>query len=267
MSARLPRLDRTIERQNFQGNTANNAKLRKMANRFEGFEEELTLARQNRKDELEKKLVHLQKQIDDSKASIALEAKNRAMSMNAVQSWLSDRIEKWTCDVQVPMLAQIKAMNEELDRVNKRMDKLEAEHAQDRIDFPRLIDERCNQLLVEIRDMRTVMDMNIKQREEKEQKIMVKIQNSHDEQIAMFQAEKAVVDKKFMNVTKDINSEVHTRAKGYEVVKKQVFDNNEFIKAAVDKEIQERMRANEEVLQALAHYTSALQDGVKIVGM
>jgi len=271
MSARratLPRLDRTIERQNNKGVTnGQNVKLRKMANRFEGFEEELTLARQNRKDELEKRLVHLQKQIDDSKASIALEAKNRSMSMNAVQSWLSDRIDKWTLDVQVPILAKIKGVNERIDLLNQRMDTVEEQHAQDRIDFPRLIDERCNQLLVEIRDMRTVMEINIKQREEKEQKIMVKIQNSHDDQMTMFRAEKAVVDKKFMNVNKDITSEVHTRAKGYEVVKKTVFDNNEFIKAAVDKEVQERMRSNEEVLQALAHYTSALQDGVKIVGL
>jgi len=170
-----------------------------------------------------------------------------------------------TC--KCPSLKKIAAVNERIDQANDRMAELEEEHRQDRITFPKLIEDRCHELLVEIRDMNSRMDLNIKQREEKEQKIFVKIQNQEDALMAMFQAEKALTEKKLMNLNKDITTEVHTRAKGYEQVKKSVFDHNEAYGARLDREEQERKRANEEVLQALTHYASALQDGVKIVGL
>jgi hypothetical protein len=238
-----------------------------MAQRFEGFEEELTLAKQRRQDEIEKRLQHLQKQIDDTKSSIALEAKNRAMSINAVQSWLSDRIEKWTMEVQVPIMQRIDELNRSIAATNERMAELEREHAEDRINFPKLIDERCNELLVEIRDMKTLMELNIKQREEKEQQIMVKMQNNQDKILATFQAEKSLTEKRLMELNNEINTEVHTRAKSYEVVKQSMFEKTEALAASISKEEQERRAANEDVLQALAHYSSALQDGVKIVGL
>jgi hypothetical protein len=266
---RLPNVNsRDLDRVNYAGVTnSSNSKLRKMANRFEGFEEELTLAKQMRLDENEKRLQHLQKQIDDTKSSIALEAQNRSMSMNALQSWLSDRIDKWTINVETPILEKIRAVNASIDAVNKRMAELEAEHQTDRIEFPKLIDARCNELLVEIRDMKHLMEQNVKEREEKEQKIMVKIQNNDDKVLAMFQAEKALTEKKLMALNQDIGTEVHTRRKGYDTIKQNMFDANVELKASLEKETQERERAYEEVLQAVAHYSSALQDGVKIVGL
>ena len=41
-------------------------------------------------------------------------------------------------------------------------------------------EERCNELLVEIRDVRTILEQNIKQREEAEHRIRVKIQQNAD---------------------------------------------------------------------------------------
>ena len=61
--------------------------------------------------------------------------------------------------------------------------------------------------------------------------------------------------------------QVHTRVKGIEDVKRTVFDNHEAVKAEIEREVDARVRANEEVLAALAHFTTALQDGVKIVGL
>jgi hypothetical protein len=267
---RLPEMrpNKTIERRDYTGVTnQTNPKLRTMATRFDGFEESLTLAKQKRKDELEKHIVHLQKQIDEVRKSIALEAKNRAMSINAVQSWLSERIEKWTAEVQLPIMAQIEAVNLRIDKVNVRMDELEEEHRIDRETFPKLIDERCNELLVEIRDMKTMMELNIREREEVEQRIRVKVKNQHDSLVAMFQAEKTIQDKKHVEHNKELVAEVHTRVKGIEDVKRTVFDNHEAVKAEIEREVDARVRANEEVLAALAHFTTALQDGVKIVGL
>lgn len=45
--------------------------------------------------------------------------------MTAVQSWLSDRIEQWTEEVQQPLLRKLEATNDRITVVNERLDHLE----------------------------------------------------------------------------------------------------------------------------------------------
>ena len=91
------------------------------------------------------------KLIVDLKTSLALEAKNRAISVTAVQSWLSDRVEQWTEEVQTPLLRKLAALNDKIAIVNARLDTLEEEHKKDRKTFPELIDARAQELLEQIR--------------------------------------------------------------------------------------------------------------------
>ena len=77
-----------------------------LASRFTGFEAHLNETRNQKNDEQEAKLLNLQHQLNDLKASLMLESKNRAISMKAVQSWLTDRIDVWTDEVQAPILAK-----------------------------------------------------------------------------------------------------------------------------------------------------------------
>mmetsp|Transcript_21781 Transcript_21781/g.30777 ORF Transcript_21781/g.30777 Transcript_21781/m.30777 type:complete len:269 (+) Transcript_21781:33-839(+) len=242
-------------------------KLSKLAKRFDGFEDALLIAKQKRRDDNEKRFIDLQKQITDLKTSLALEAKNRAISMNAVQSWLTDRIERWTVEVQAPILAKIDALNDRVTHAFERVENLEEEHKQDRITFAKMIDDRCTELLVEIRDTKSVMELNNKAREEKEQRIMHRITTLDEKHQQQFVDEKALVEDKFRVVQTDHVNEVAVRVKGIEMLKELVKKENDAIKVVVEKEKQERQAADKEMLAAVSHYSSALQDGIKIVGL
>jgi len=242
-------------------------KTRVLAKRFDGFEDELVLARNKRKDDIEKKFRDLQSQITDTKTSLALEAKNRAISVNAVQQWLTDRIEQWTVEVQTPIFEQIQAVNDRLDVCMDRLSTLEAEHKADRENFPLMIEERCNELLVEIRDVRTILEQNIKQREEAEHRIRVKIQQNADLVEEQFQVEKRFTEDRRRQIKTDLESEVEVRIKGMDFIKRKYEEEIARIDARIGREEQERSKEHEECMQALNHYAAALQDGVKIVGL
>ena len=77
-----------------------------LSKRFTGFEAHLNESRNKKNDEQEAKLRDLQHQLNEQKAALMLESKNRAISMKAVQSWLTDRIDIWTQEVQAPILAK-----------------------------------------------------------------------------------------------------------------------------------------------------------------
>lgn len=227
----------------------------------------MVLAKDKRKDENEKRFAEVHKLIVDLKTSLALEAKNRAISVTAVQSWLSDRIEQWTEEVQTPMLRKLDALNERVDVVNTRLDHLEEEHRKDRETFPKLIDARARELLEQIKDMQVKHEHNVKQREEKEHRILVKIQQQSDRFQEQFAAEKLLKEDQFREIRTELESEVVVRVKGIEAINVKVQDEVEDIRVLIDRERQERDQQHEESLQAIKHYSAALQDGINVVGL
>lgn len=242
-------------------------KLNRLARRFEGFEDALVMTKQKRRDENEERFAEVHKLIVDLKTSLALEAKNRAISVTAVQSWLSDRIEQWTEEVQTPLLRKLAALDVRLDEVNVRLDKLEEEHALDRKTFPALIDARAQELLEQIKDMRAAHELNVKQREEREHRILVKVQQQSDRFAEQFAAEKLMKEEQIKQIRVEIERECDVRVKGIvavrEIITKEFID----VKASIDVERQERVQQHKEVLVNIEHYIAAVQDTVKIVGL
>lgn len=62
------------------------SRLEGLSTRFDGFEDELSLSRHRRKKEEDERLAALQLQLNNLQASLALESKNRAMSVKALQN-------------------------------------------------------------------------------------------------------------------------------------------------------------------------------------
>ncbi len=61
------------------------SKLSSLGGRFTGFEEQLSLQNKKKKEDDDKRIVALQAQIDAMQATIALEQRNRAASVRALQ--------------------------------------------------------------------------------------------------------------------------------------------------------------------------------------
>lgn len=62
------------------------SRLEHLGERFQGFEEELILTKQKKKTDEDQKFIILQTQIHNIQSSLALESKNRAIAMKALQS-------------------------------------------------------------------------------------------------------------------------------------------------------------------------------------
>jgi hypothetical protein len=72
---------------------------------------------------------------------------------------------------------RIEALNSRVSELTARLEDLERQHQEDRITFPKLVDARCEQLLQEIKELKIKFDANTVQREEKEKRILLKVQD------------------------------------------------------------------------------------------
>lgn len=236
-----------------------------LSNRFSGFEEQLHLTRQKKRSEERKKLVALEQRVDALTTSLGLEAKNRSQSLTALQAWLNDRIEKWTEVIEKPMMARLDALNARADAITTRMDALERKQQEDRETFPKVIDARCGQLLTEIRDLKLQFESNKQAREEQEKRLMGRVTEVGNKMADQFVAEKTLGEQRWVSVRADLQQEIETRTRGLDALRKQLVDDLAPLRDALAKEAKERQAADEELVQAVNHYTAALQDGIKIV--
>jgi hypothetical protein len=79
------------------------------------------------------------------------------------------------------------------------------------------------------------------------------------------EADRKVAEARVADLRLELLAESQARTSGYDLVKQKLEDELVSIKAALLKETQEREHADEELVQAVNHYTAALQDGIKIV--
>lgn len=241
------------------------AKLETLANRFDGFEDELHLSRNKKKAEEDKRILVLQTQLTNLQSSLALESKNRAQSIKALQNWLTDRIAAWTEQIEAPMQARLASLAEQITFLVGRIDGLEAKQKADRETFPKLVDARCAELLNDISTLRSRFAENVAAREEKEKRILLKVQSESNKAAVQFAADKAISDDKIAQLRRSIDEEVAIRVRAHELVTKQLNEELAAVKSAIDTEKGEREAADEVLVQSINHYAAALQDGIRVV--
>jgi len=241
------------------------SKLETLASRFDGFEDELHLSRHKKKAEEDHRVLVLQTQLTNLQASLALESKNRAQSIKALQNWLTDRIAQWTEQIEAPMQARLNALAEQITFLVGRIDGLEAKQKQDRETFPKLVDARCAELLNDMAGLKARFAENVAAREEKEKRILLKVQSESNKVAVQFAQDKLMADEKVAQLRRDIDAEVSLRARAHAQVAQSIAEEAAAIKAELAKEKQEREQSDEVLVQSINHYAAALQDGIRVV--
>lgn len=248
-----------------QQTTSIKAKFNPLSEKFDGFEDTLQLQKQKKKSEDEKRIVQLQTQLDNLQNTLQVESRNRTASMQALQNWLSDRFAQFRQDVEIPMLQKLDAMGQHVDSLTSRVEAVERAHAKDRETFPSLIDNRITELLREISDLKASLDVAQKQREEKDKRIMQRVQDLNAKTLNLMGADKTATEKKLQVLRQDLVDEANLRLKSMDTVRSSLQDDIDRLKEGLQKEQQERQKAEEDMVQAINHYAGALQDAIKIV--
>lgn len=240
-------------------------RLHTLSNRFVGFEDTLHLTRAKKKEDEDRRIIVLQKQLTDLQAAITLESQNRNTSVRALQAWVEDQMEQWTSRVQLPLQQSLEKLTVRIEEVNDRIDVVEAKHEKERSEFPAIIDARSKELLGEIQDFRRVFEHDQKAQAEKHKRIAVRIQDQGARLHKQFVAEKVQAEKRVAVIRQDIQVETQLRNKADKLITQAVQDHVMTLQEQITAEIAEREVADDEIVAAVNHYTAALQDGLKIV--
>jgi len=209
--------------------------------------------------------VELEGSLSSLQSTVTLESRNRGQAIEALQKWLTDRIEQWTVAIEAPMVAKLDVLGKRIDVVADRIEQVDQKYSTVRDEFPRLIDKRCEELLAEIRDLKKQVDSERQLRDEREKRLHVKLQDTATKVTADFTAEKALTEQRFTAVRHDLTDETSARIKTDEVLRQKIDEAVAPFPAQIAKEVADRTKADHELESALNHYTAALQDSIKII--
>lgn len=240
-------------------------KFHALSDRFQGFEEELHLTRDKKTVDEQKRLNELEIKMNHLNSALALEANNRAQSLAALQAWLTDRIAEWAVAVERPMLEKLDALSSKVETVAARVEAAHQKFDAERLKFPPMIDERCAELLTEIRDLKIVVQQHKLTHDESDKRIVTALQDQGNKLSDQISADKHMLERKLDVLRQDVAAETEARIKTDGAIKGTIQEEFVAIKASIAQETQAREEADEELTQALNHYTAALQDAIKIV--
>lgn len=164
------------------------------------------------------------------------------------------------------MSARLSALSEQITYLVGRIDGLEAKQQQDRERFPKLVDGRCADLMGEIANLRARFSENVAAREEKEKRLLLKVQSESNKAAVQFAQDKAMADEKVAQLRVAIDEEVAIRIRAHEMVQRTLHEELAAMRDEAARERAERTEADDSIVQAISHYSSSLQDGLKIVG-
>lgn len=179
--------------------------------------------------------------------------------------WLTDRIAQWTEQIEAPMTTRLAALNEQVSYLVGRIDGLEAKQKEDREVFPRLVDGRCAELLREIADLKARFADAANSADEKQKRVLLKVQSESNKAAVQFAQDKIISDQKLAQLRAAIDEEVAIRTRAHELVRATIADEVTSIKADIAAEKGARAAADEDLVQAINHYSAALQDGIRVV--
>ena len=179
--------------------------------------------------------------------------------------WLTDRIAQWTEQIEAPMTARLASLSDQITYLVGRIDGLEAKAQQDRDIFPKLVDQRCAELMREMEQLKAKFAENVAAREEKEKRLLLKVQAESNKSALQFAQDKQISDEKIKLLRQSIDEEVAIRSRAGEMMHATLIEEVATIKADISKERTDRQLADEDLVQAINHYAAALQDGIKIV--
>lgn len=247
------------------GPTKIGKELENLSDRFEGFKDELQLQKQKKKSDDEKKIIALQEKLESLQNALAIESKNRATSVQALQNWFTDRLSQLKVDIEKPIYARLDHLQQQIDVVRDRVEAVEKAHQEDRERFPQMIDARVSEILTEIKDIRDIIDVGQKRREEKEKRILLKMGENFNSLTAKIDEEKTSTDQRFVVLRQDLVDETSIRVRGVDLLKERLEQAVAELRTQIEQETTTRAAADEQITVAVTHFSALLQDGVKIV--
>ena len=240
-------------------------KLQNLATSFTGFKEKVTENKRRIVKRHESKLIDIKKDLSRINKSFQLECKTRDEEIKSVAHSLDMKIKKTKSFIEIPINKKIAAIAESIEYLSNKMDDIERRENVENERIESMINESYSKMMKQFEEYESELHTNCMDYQEK-QRILERIINEQQNKIKRFiRTEKEERDAKIQKLHKAIDKEMEERLVDNEQIRVYLAENLEKLDGRIAESEKERQDTTDQVVAALCHYTTTLQDGVQIV--
>lgn len=240
-------------------------KLSNLATSFQGFEQTVNQNKKRHEKQNETRIIDVKKDISRVNKLIQIECKTRDDMIKTTTHNYEMKIKKVKSFIEIPINKKISAITESIEYLSNKIDEIERKESLENDKFSSMINNSYDRLMKKFQEYENEFESHCLQYNEK-QNVLKQIINDQQNKIKRFiQNEQDERNKKVHKISMEIEKEINERNKNNQQIKQYLVNNIDKLNARISESEKERVETTEQVVKALCHYTTALQDGVQIV--
>jgi len=240
-------------------------KLSGLASSFSGFEEKVSKSKKKQIQQSESKLIDIKKDISKINKALQWECKTRDDQIKTSHHALEMKIKKIKSFVEIPINKKIAAITESLEYLSNKLDEMERQENADVCNTEAQVTNSYEAMVQQFQAQQHDFDTHCLEYTEN-QRVLKKIISDQQSKIKRFiKAEQEERNTKLHKIATSLEHEITERELANKQSHDYCSDNIDKLNSKLRESEKERIETTEQVVKALCHYTSALQDGVQIV--
>jgi len=238
-------------------------KLMALAERFNGFEFQVKVEGKGRKDEEELKVQIIKDELSRLEQVLNTEVQRRSEANKALQGMFEAQMATVQDKLEAGLIERLDQLHGALDTLNDRVDNVEKDFLEARENYVRDIEDKSKMVEKDVSALQTAFQNERADRKERETLIVAKVRDLEERTAERFTQDKKILDRQHKVLQEELEVALH------EDVDKRfqdhILEEMAALKNGLVLESQVREHADDDIVNAINHYTQAIQDALRAV--
>lgn len=245
--------------------SAAQAKIGALKDKFTGFQSQWESETKSRMDREEQKLQAIKDSMVKLEQTLNSEIKRRVEANKALQGMFESQIETMQEKLEGVFIERIDRLQSGVDELSERMGSVERDFTTTREQYIRDLEDKNAVVARDVNNLRNVFENEKIDRREREFAISKKLGDHESRTHSCFEVQQAGREQKYQSLRGELEECKNTREKGDEKFQTFILEEVAAVKNGLVAESHAREQADDDIVQALNHYTKGLQDALRII--
>jgi len=238
-------------------------KLSSLKDRFSGFERQMEIESKARKEAEEGHVNSLNDNIARLEKTLNVEIKRRVEANKALQGMFEAQMATVQDKLEAGLLDRLDQLHSAVSSLSGRVDSVERDFSQGREQYIRDIEEKSGMVGKEAAALQACFQNERSDRKEREALIGSKLRDLDARTSERLALEQEAIEQKFQHLREEMD--VAVGDDGDRRFQDYILEEMAALKNGLVVETQMRERADDDMVNALNHYTNAIQDALRVV--
>ena len=220
--------------------------------------------KQNKKEHEElinTKFMSLEKQIADLKDLLSIEISNQNNKFHAIEKWTANELDILPSKIIKILEPKINKNTIEIKNQLNEIHEIK-KYVKDELNMMKNdIQLNYDELKQDIKANKIMFENKADIKEERYDRLELKIEKEKIKLIDKIKNNKVIVDNKLLEIRQSIDIEKEFRQKSEKLIHQTIQDHVDDIKLQIEQEINDRKQENDELIEAINHFTVASAEG------